>query len=195
MSFKVVFIGEGRVGKTSIGKRWTEGKFDATIRSTVSAALFEKSVQIGTKTVGINLWDTAGQEEYHSLTPIYYKDADAAILVYSVTDMNSFEKMKQWKRELTTSRGDDIKIFVVGNKTDLPSMRVVKKEDGEEFAKGINAAFYEVSAKTGSNIDTLFLRIAEGLLTLPPKPTGPSRKSKSMQITDKVETESQGGCC
>lgn len=195
MSYKVVFLGEGRVGKTSIGKRWTEGKFEAT-RSTISAAFFQHSVQTGKKVINIQLWDTAGQEEYHSLAPIYYKDAQAAILVYSVTDSKSFEKMQQWKKELTASRGDNIKIILCGNKIDLQSQRVVTLEQAEAIAKQYNTQHYEVSAKTGQGIDLMFLKLAEQLSTIPLANTGPTRKSHaSLQVVNGEEKQQKRGCC
>ena len=197
MSYKVVFLGEGRVGKTSIGKRWVEGKFEAGTRSTVSAAFFQKKVQFGTKSFDIQLWDTAGQEEFHSLAPIYYKDAQAAILVYSVIDSKSFERMQQWKKELHASRGDAIKIVICGNKIDLQSQRCVKIEDAENVAKQFGAQHFEVSAKTGEGIETMFLHLTEILSTIPLANSGPTRRSHtSLQVVDAVEKEEKsGGCC
>ena len=194
---KVVFLGEGRVGKTSIGKRWVEGKFDSGTRSTVSAAFFQKTVQYSTRSFDIQLWDTAGQEEFHSLAPIYYKDAQAAILVFSVTDSKSFERMQQWKKELNASRGDTIKIIICGNKIDLPSQRCVKTEDGEKIAKDFGSQYFEVSAKTGEGIDNMFMHLAEILSTIPLTNSGPTRRSHtSLQVVDAVEKDnSKGGCC
>lgn len=197
MTYKVVFLGEGRVGKTSIGKRWAEGKFDSSTRSTVSAAFFQKSVNFETKVLNIQLWDTAGQEEYHSLTPIYYKDAHAAILVYSVTDSKSFERMIQWKKELAASRGESIKIVICGNKIDLPSQRCVTPEQGETTARQLGAQHFEVSAKTGEGIETMFLHLAELLNSIPLQNTGPTRRSHtSIQVVDAQEKEkTEKGCC
>ena len=196
MSYKVVFLGEGRVGKTSIGKRWVEGKFDSGTRSTVSAAFFQKKVQYTTKSFDIQLWDTAGQEEFHSLAPIYYKDAQAAILVFSVTDSKSFERVQQWKKELSASRGDSIKIVICGNKVDLPSQRCVKREDGENLAKQYGAQYFEVSAKTGEGIDNMFMHLTEILASIPLANSGPTRRSHtSLQVVDAVEKEDKGGCC
>jgi Ras-related protein Rab-21 len=197
MSYKVVFLGEGRVGKTSIGKRWVEGKFESGLRSTINAAFFQKTVQFGTKSFEIQLWDTAGQEEFHSLAPIYYKDAQAAILVYSVTDVKSFERMQQWKKELSASRGDSIKIVICGNKIDLRSQRCVKQEDAETVARQFGAKHFEVSAKTGEGIELMFLHLTELLSKIPLANTGPTRRSHaSLQVIDAVENEQKSeGCC
>ncbi|EAX94134.1 small GTP-binding protein, putative [Trichomonas vaginalis G3] len=196
MSYKVVFLGEGRVGKTSIGKRWVDGFFDPSMRSTISAAFFQKTVNAGSKKINIQLWDTAGQEEYHSLAPIYYKDAVAAILVYSVTDSKSFEKMQQWRKELVSSRGDNIKIILCGNKIDLPSQRTVQYDQAEAIAKQYGCPYFEVSAKTGQGIETMFLRLGEILSTIPLQNTGPTRRSHaSLQVVDAEEKKQKGGCC
>jgi small GTP-binding protein len=105
-TFKVAFLGEGRVGKTSISLQRSEDRFEQTIRSTVAAAFFQKTVTTKSeRAINIMLWDTAGQEEVHSLAPIYYKDTHAALLVYSVVDQPSFDRMVQWRNELISSRG------------------------------------------------------------------------------------------
>ncbi|OHT00101.1 small GTP-binding protein [Tritrichomonas foetus] len=198
--YKVVFLGEGRVGKTSIGKRWEEERFDQSQRSTVAAACYKKSMNIEGKLITINLWDTAGQEEYHSLAPIYYKDAHAALLVFSVIDQKSFDRMVQWKKELFMSRGEDIKIVVVGNKIDMVKERCISAQQAERFAQSIHAKYFEVSAKTGQGIDMLFLHVGSLLVKLQPKgPASRAGKSKiGLQVIDATEndtTDDKKGCC
>ena len=199
-SYKVVFLGEGRVGKTSIGKRWEEEKFGQSQRSTVAAACYKKMMNIEGKSLTINLWDTAGQEEFHSLAPIYYKDAHAALLVFSVVDQKSFDRMVQWKKELSMSRGDDIKIVVVGNKADLVKDRCISQQQAEQFAQSINSKYFEVSAKTGQGIDMLFLHLGTLLLKLPTKAPSTRKPSKlSLTVIDAAEREEteneKKGCC
>lgn len=198
MNYRVVFLGEGRVGKTSIGKRWEQEKFDQSQKSTVSAASFKKTITIDGQTLTINLWDTAGQEEYHSLAPIYYKDAHAALLVFSVVDQKSYEKMVQWKKELSSSRGDDIKIVVVGNKIDLSKDRCVSTEQGERYANSIHAKYFEVSAKTGAGIENLFAHLGKLLLTIPVKSTSRKNTKVGLQVIDAAENDEPNekkGCC
>jgi small GTP-binding protein len=199
-AFKIVFLGEGRVGKTSIGRRWSEDRFDPGTRSTVAAAFFQKNVTTKNgKSINIMLWDTAGQEEFHSLAPIYYKDAHAALLVFSVVDRTSYDRMVQWRNELFSSRREDIKFVVVGNKIDLKD-RVIETKMGEQFARENNAHYFEVSAKTGQGIDLLFVHVAELLAKLP-VPAGPSlatkRSSKvGIQVVNGEEnTAPKNGCC
>lgn len=161
--FKCVFLGEGRVGKTSVGLKWTEGTFDSQRRSTVQAGLYTKSVMTSKGMIDMNLWDTAGQEEFHAVTPIYYKGSHAAILVYSVTDERSFERMVQWHKELSQNVGE-IKMVVVANKIDLVRDRVIPSSRGVKYAESIGCSHFEVSAKTGEGIDMLFQYLTEELV-------------------------------
>lgn len=201
MSYKVVLLGEGRVGKSSIGNKWHSGTFDSQRRSTVAAAFFQKSVLCQGKNVDIQLWDTAGQEEYHSLTPIYYKDAQAALLVYSVVDSASFDRMMQWKNELVMTRGENIKIIIAANKIDMVQQRVITPQQGIDFASKVGCQIFEVSAKTGEGIDMLFQALAKTLLEIPQKKTGPTRGGKvGLQVINgnndqAQENQSKGGCC
>ena len=203
MSYKVVLLGEGRVGKSSIGNKWANGTFDPSRRSTVAAAFFQKSVMCQGKTIDIVLWDTAGQEEYHSLAPIYFKDAQAAILVYSVTDATSFDRMMQWKNELVMSRGENIKLVIAANKIDMVQQRVISQQQGLDFANKVGCQIFEVSAKSGEGIEMLFQSLAKTLNEIPvQKSHGAKRQGKvGLQVIngeDEVKESSakdKGGCC
>jgi Ras-related protein Rab-21 len=156
----------GRVGKTSILLRYVENTYDAACPSTLQASYLEKRVIIedGTNNYSssdgnaaasrreaqLSIWDTAGQERFHSLGPIYYRDAKGAILVYDVTDRPSFERVRKWTKELRkmVGDGDKICISIVGNKIDLQD-RAVDTEEAKKYALSVGAAFLEVSAKTG----------------------------------------------
>ncbi len=98
--FKVVLLGEGRVGKTSILLRYTKGIYDERQQTTLQASFIEKTVQVGGNPVHLSIWDTAGQERFHALGPIYYRDADSALLIYDITDLESFNKVKKWVRHI-----------------------------------------------------------------------------------------------
>jgi Ras-related protein Rab-21 len=127
--FKVVLLGEGRVGKTSILLRYTKGEYSDRQISTLQASYLDKRVTVGTSTVNLSIWDTAGQERFHALGPIYYRDAAAALLVYDITDAESFHKVKNWVKELRKIVGNDIVIVIAGNKIDLEKNRAV--DEGE----------------------------------------------------------------
>ena len=99
-SFKVVLLGEGRVGKTSLVLRFCRDTFVDGQPPTIQASCLERALRIGDKSVNLVIWDTAGQERFHALGPIYYRDADAALLVYDITDTDSFKRIQAWVREL-----------------------------------------------------------------------------------------------
>lgn len=127
--FKVVLLGEGRVGKTSILLRYTKGEYSEKQVSTLQASYLDKKVMIGNVSVQLSIWDTAGQERFHALGPIYYRDASGALLVYDITDAESFNKVKNWVKELKKIVGNDIVIVIAGNKIDLEKNRnVVERE-------------------------------------------------------------------
>jgi len=196
-SFKVVCLGEGRVGKTSIGLRWAEDAFDPATRSTVAAAFFQKTAHTKDgKAVNIQLWDTAGQEEFKSLCPIYYKDAHAALLVYSVIDRSSFQKMIAWRNELSMARGDNIRIVIAANKADRQKERCVSRREGDDYATSVHAQYFEVSAKTGQGIDLLFMYIAEILAAIPVKaPVGKRAGKVSLTVVTGTTEKKKKGCC
>mmetsp|Transcript_32744 Transcript_32744/g.52247 ORF Transcript_32744/g.52247 Transcript_32744/m.52247 type:complete len:214 (+) Transcript_32744:46-687(+) len=165
--FKVVILGEGRVGKTSLLRRYVSNTFDAREPSTQNAAYLEKQVVIRGHQVNLSLWDTAGQERFSSLAPIYYRDADAALLVYDITDLQSFERVAKWVRELKqfgSSNGKQCILAIVGNKADLRGQAAVNQADAESYATSISARHSVASAKSGQGVDDSFLRLAEDCL-------------------------------
>lgn len=127
--FKVVLLGEGRVGKTSILLRYTKGEYTDRQVSTLQASYLDKKVSVGTTTVQLSIWDTAGQERFHALGPIYYRDASGALLVYDITDAESFNKVKNWVKELRKIVGNEITIVIAGNKIDLEKNRAVDEAE------------------------------------------------------------------
>jgi small GTP-binding protein len=202
-AYKVVVLGEGRVGKTSISHKWCSGTFDPRQTSTTQAGLQTKTVHTSRGVVDINLWDTAGQEVYHAIAPIYYKGAHAALLVYSVIDEASFDRMVQWRLELVQILGSSVKIIMVANKIDLTSQRVIPSSKGVEFAKSIGCQHFEVSAKTGEGIDMLFRFLTEELVKSSKTDASPVNRGRGrgLQVSQGTEqavaSSSHGGsgCC
>ncbi|KAH0786138.1 ras-related protein Rab6 isoform X2 [Histomonas meleagridis] len=158
-SLKVVFLGDANVGKTSIINRALKGMFTDEIQETIGAYCQQKTIDIDGNDVTLDIWDTAGQEKFRSLAPMYYRGAAAVILVYSITDLNSFQELNTWINDLKQNGSPQI-LFIVGNKADLEDQRVISTEDGESFAKNVSATFFEVSAKVGTSIEELFSSVA-----------------------------------
>lgn len=163
-SFKVVLLGEGGSGKTSLLLRYTENKFVDKHVSTVQAAFACKKIALENKQIELAIWDTAGQERYHSLGPIYYRDSHGALLVYDITDRRSFDRVKKWVAELKQMLGDSALLFVIGNKIDLDQTRNVSKDEANSFAESIDSSYFECSAKTNDGVDELFTTIAKAIL-------------------------------
>ncbi|XP_015482201.1 ras-related protein Rab-41 isoform X2 [Parus major] len=136
-----------------------------------------------TSQVRLQLWDTAGQERFRSLIPSYIRDSTIAVVVYDITNLNSFQQTSKWIDDVRTERGSDVIIMLVGNKTDLADKRQITTEEGEQRAKELNVMFIETSAKTGYNVKQLFRRVAAALPGMDSTP----EKSKEDMIDIKLE--------
>ncbi|QSL65641.1 hypothetical protein MERGE_002954 [Pneumocystis wakefieldiae] len=158
--FKLVFLGDQSVGKTSLITRFMYDTFDNTYQATIGIDFLSKTMYLEDKTVRLQLWDTAGQERFRSLIPSYIRDSSVAVVVYDITNRNSFSSIKDWINDIISERGNDVIIVIVGNKTDLNNKRQVRTDEGEKMAKDLKTQFMETSAKTGSNVKTLFRNIA-----------------------------------
>merc|ERR1719484_375032 len=155
--FKLVLLGESAVGKSSLVLRFVKGQFHEFQESTIGAAFLTQTVCLDDTTVKFEIWDTAGQERYHSLAPMYYRGAQAAIVVYDITNADTFERAKSWVKELQRQASPNIVIALAGNKSDLNSKRKVEPEEAESYANDNGIFFMETSAKTAANVNELFV--------------------------------------
>jgi len=158
--YKVVLLGEGRVGKTSILLRYTRGEYNDKQVSTLQASYLDKAARVNGDEVVLSIWDTAGQERFHALGPIYYRDADGALLVYDITDQSSFEKVRTWIKELRKIVGPNIHITIAGNKCDLEKHRSVNALEAQKLADSVGAVHVLTSAKTDKNLEEVFTKLA-----------------------------------
>ena len=158
-SCKVVLVGDSGVGKTCIISRYISGAFNQNSPSTNGASYASKLINFEDlkKTISLDIWDTAGQEKYKSLTKFFYKDVAVAILVYDVTNKNSFESMKNfWYGQIQDFGSKNIILGVAGNKCDMYEKEEVNENEGKEFAESIGAFFEITSAKNNTGINELF---------------------------------------
>ncbi|XP_037834901.1 ras-related protein Rab-6A isoform X1 [Kryptolebias marmoratus] len=193
--FKLVFLGEQSVGKTSLITRFMYDSFDNTYQATIGIDFLSKTMYLEDRTIRLQLWDTAGQERFRSLIPSYIRDSAAAVVVYDITNVNSFQQTTKWIDDVRTERGSDVIIMLVGNKTDLADKRQVSIEEGERKAKELNVMFIETSAKAGYNVKQLFRRVAAAL----PGMDTTQDKSREDMIDIKLEKQpeqpaNEGGC-
>ncbi|XP_057458281.1 ras-related protein RHN1-like isoform X4 [Lotus japonicus] len=160
-------------GKTSLALRFVKGQFYPNQEPTVGAAFFTQILSLSEATVKFDIWDTAGQERYHSLAPMYYRGAAAAIVVYDISSIDTFVQAKKWVQELQRHGNQKLVMALAANKSDLEPKREVETEEGEKFAQENGMFYMETSAKTAENINELFYEIAKRLArALPLKPSG-----------------------
>lgn len=161
--YKLVFLGDQGVGKTSIITRFMYDTFDTSYQATIGIDFLSKTMYLEDRTVRLQLWDTAGQERFRSLIPSYIRDSSVAVVTYDVTNRASFLNTSNWIEDVRSERGPDVVIMLVGNKTDLSDRRQVSVEEGEELAAKEKVMFIETSAKAGYNIKALFRKLATAL--------------------------------
>ena len=159
-----MLLGEGRVGKTCLCLRYVQNSFSAEQESTIQATFLEKRLNVGKRGVVLNIWDTAGQERFHALGPIYYRDSHGALLVYDITDRDSFTKVRHWVKELRKIVGSAIVLVIAGNKADMEKKRQVDEKEAQDYAKSVGAEHLLVSAKTGKGVEQVFLQLTKQML-------------------------------
>lgn len=182
--FKLVLLGESSVGKSSLVLRFVKGQFHEFQESTIGAAFLTQTVQIDDTTVKFEIWDTAGQERYHSLAPMYYRGAQAAIVVYDISNKETFQKAQSWIKELQRQASPNIVIALAGNKLDLANKRAVSYEEAKAYADECSLLFMETSAKTAANVMDIFTSIAKKL---------PKNEANNTRGTGNVNGSNSGG--
>jgi len=185
-----VLLGDMGAGKSSLVRRFVKGQFFDYQESTIGAAFSTKTLP--EHNVKFEIWDTAGQERYHSLAPMYYRGAAAAIIVYDISSTESFERAKSWVKELQRQGNPNMVMALAGNKADLAeTSRKVSVEDAQQYAEENGLFFMETSAKDAQNVNELFEEVARKLpKTAPtPAPTG------GITLTDRAPKRTTSSCC
>jgi len=154
--FKYIIIGDTGVGKTALLFQFTEGRFQPVHDLTIGVEFGAKTIDVDSKQIKLQIWDTAGQESFRSITRSYYREAAVALLVYDVTRRETFSHLKSWLEETRQNANAQTTIFLLGNKTDLSEKRQVSTQEGKEFAQEHKLHFMETSAKSGANVKSVF---------------------------------------
>ena len=178
---KVVVVGDSGVGKTNLIKRFITNTFSENSKATVGVEFISKSYKINNQVFKIEMWDTAGQERYKSITAAYYKGAKGALIVYDTTQRTSYENIDKWMVEIKDKASKDMKLMIVGNKTDLKDSRQVDSNEALLKAKDLEASLMETSAKDGSNVKEAFYDLLKEMYR---------EIKKKIEI---VENEAKGG--
>ena len=158
--FKILLVGDASVGKTCLMNRFIHNRFDEGYMSTIGVTFYTKIYDYKGNKIKLQLWDTAGQERFHSITSNYFRNADGILFIYDITNINSFEGVKDWIKE-SEDYDNNIQKILLGNKCDLIDSREVQKEEAALFCKEKKMDFYETSAKENINLDEAFKKIVE----------------------------------
>ena len=202
--FKYIIIGDSAVGKSNILLRYIYDKFNEEFQSTIGVEFGAKNIKIGEKIYRIQIWDTAGQETFRSITRAYYKNSVCACVVYDVTNKNSFQNVKSWIEDCKKQSPKTVFLVLVGNKADLEDRREVTYEEGSIYAQKNGMIFFETSAKTGKNIEEIFTnssyeiakRIENGFYDLTNENCGIKEGFNSENVTlNNRNDQNSGYCC
>lgn len=190
---KICILGDSGVGKSSLVQRFVHNTFTVGNDTTIGASYLSKTIVSGDKTIKFNIWDTAGQEKYRALAPMYYRGAQACVIVYDVTSLASYKSVTGWIRELQSHANSEVVLALAANKSDLANRSAVPVIEAKALADSNGAIFMETSARNSLNVHQLFVNIVPKLKFSPPRPSlsEPSRVLASEQ-GNQAEKK---GCC
>ncbi|XP_041357279.1 ras-related protein Rab-23-like [Gigantopelta aegis] len=160
VAVKVVVVGNGAVGKSSMIQRYCKGIFTKDYKKTIGVDFLERQIELNGEDVRLMLWDTAGQEEFDAITKAYYRGAQACVLAFSTVDRDSFEAIELWKQKVEDEVGE-IAMVIIQNKIDLIDEAMVQSNEAEALAKKLSLRFYRTSVKENLNVDEVFRYLAE----------------------------------
>ncbi len=195
-TLKILTIGESAVGKTCILLRFTDNKFLKTHLTTIGIDYKSKVIKVNNFSVKLKIWDTAGQERFRNITQQYYKGADGILLVYDVTERNSFEKVREWMKQIQQNTNKEkIGIILVGNKCDLDE-RQVSTEEGQNLAREFGILFYEASAYKDININETFESLVGEIISKKEPEDSNVKKNDPIPLKqDGKKDKEDSGCC
>ena len=190
--FKILIIGNSSVGKSNLLLRFSDNIFHDTFLPTIGVDFKIKPLTIADKSVKLNIWDTAGQERFKNITSTYYKGSHGVMLVYDVTDPESFNGIQMWLGEVQKHAGPNIVKILIGNKCDLEEDRKVTTKQGQELADKLGIKFLETSAKKKINVEEAFVTLSKEIYNTLPE--SDKRNAKDVKIT-RPGQKKVGRCC
>ncbi len=189
--YKLIFLGDQSVGKSCIMNRFMNDTFTEDYQATIGLDFQSKNVQIDNQDIHLLLYDTAGQEKFRSLIPMYTRDANIVLLVYDISCKDSFIHLSDWLRDLTNLKIEEVIFALVGNKNDLEDKREVNPEEGQKFAQEHDFIFHEISAKTGDGFSDLFYKSLFEKIRIKFRPGGQQPASEVNEIKFNIEQEAK----
>jgi small GTP-binding protein len=206
--FKYIIIGDSSVGKSNLLLKYTQNRFNDDYQATIGVEFGAKNLDINKKVYRVQIWDTAGQENFRSITRAYYKNSACAMIVYDITCQETFKSIQSWIEDVKNQSPKTVLLILVGNKIDLEDKRQVSYEDGKALADKNDMLFFETSAKTGENVKQLFessaksivKRLDEGFYDIVNESCGIKEGNNNYDNkldVDKIKQENKNnnGCC
>lgn len=191
--FKILIIGDSSVGKSNLLLRFSDNIFHDTFLPTIGVDFKIRNVTVGDKSIKLNIWDTAGQERFKTITAAYYKGAHGIILVFDITDRDTFNNISSWLGEIRKHAGPNVVRLLVGNKCDLDSDRKVTQKEAKDFAESQGMTYIETSAKARINVDEAFMTLTKQVYeALPDNEKKQDTGSSNLRAERK---QPGGGCC
>ncbi|CAK9206981.1 unnamed protein product [Sphagnum troendelagicum] len=194
--FKLLLIGDSGVGKSCLLLRFADDSYLESYISTIGVDFKIRTVELDGKTIKLQIWDTAGQERFRTITSSYYRGAHGIIVVYDVTDQESFNNVKQWLNEIDRYASESVNKLLVGNKSDLATKKVVDYQTAKAFADEIGIPFLETSAKNAINVEQAFMTMAAEIKNrMASQPAMVSNKPNTVQMKAGQPIAQKSGCC
>jgi len=197
--FKLLLIGNSSVGKSSLLFRFVENTWDENFVPTIGVDFKLKTLEVNGKKVKLQIWDTAGQERFKNITASYYRGGNGVLVVYDITDRESFENLNSWLIEIEKNANKNVYKLLIGNKSDLEEKRKVSFQEGTDFAKSNGMEFIETSAKTASKVQEAFELLTQKIIKASvSKDTGMTKKEKTVHLSSgasDLSTKQKSGCC
>ena len=201
--FKYIIVGDSSVGKSNLLMKFAHNKFTDEYQTTIGVEFGAKNIHINDQIYRIQIWDTAGQENFRSITRAYFKNCVCAMVVYDITCRKSFENIQNWLQDVHDQSPETVLIALIGNKIDLEDKRIVSTEEGEEYAIQNGLLFMETSAKSGEGVEEIFKKTAQEIekkindnyYDLNSETCGIKRgKTNNINLND-TKNKDKKGCC
>jgi len=193
--FKLLLIGDSGVGKSCLLLRFSDDTYTESYISTIGVDFKIRTLEQDSKTVKLQIWDTAGQERFRTITSSYYRGAHGIIVVFDVTDKESFNNVKHWFQEIDKYAADGVNKLLVGNKSDLASKKVVSYDEAKELADSFGIKYMETSAKNAHNVEQAFETMAGEIKSRVASQPAPARGGAGPASLRAKPVQQGGGCC